>query len=103
VSPSADTVRVRLFGACPSANFDLSRFNFHVPTKAVLSASIEPARAKHTTATAKIEELRFMNLLLVETSGEMELLGKATAALPQRKAILIGYVSQASDRIESTA
>jgi hypothetical protein len=64
-------VRVRLFGACPAGYFDLSRFNFHVPTKAVPSASIEPARAKHTTATAKIEELRFMNLLLVETSGEM--------------------------------
>jgi hypothetical protein len=33
----------------------------------------------------------------------MELLAKATAPLPQRKPILIGYVSQASDRMESTA
>jgi hypothetical protein len=44
-----------------------------------------------------------MNLLLFETSGEMEFLGKATEALPQRKPILIGYVSQASDRMKSTA
>jgi hypothetical protein len=63
----------------------------------VLSANIEPARAKHTTATAKIEDLRFMDLLLVEMSGEMEFLAKATTALPQRKPILIG-LRESSER-----
>jgi hypothetical protein len=61
-------VRIRLFGAFPDGNFDLSMFSFHVPTKAVLCPSIVPARTKHTTATAKIEELRFINVLLVEIS-----------------------------------
>jgi hypothetical protein len=65
-------VRVKLFGAFPAGNFDFSAFSFHVPTKAVLCASIELARARHTRASAKIEELRFMNFLLVEISGEIK-------------------------------
>jgi hypothetical protein len=73
-----------LFGAFPSGNFDFSEFSFQVPTKAALCASIEPAKAKHTTATAKIEKRRFMNFSLLRISGEMES-RKAIAASPQRQ------------------
>jgi len=38
-----------------------------------------------------------MDLLLVEMSGEMEFLAKATTALPQRKPILIG-LRESSER-----
>src|SRR5271163_1281509 len=60
LSPSAATVRVRLFGVGPGSYFDFSTFSFQVPTIGLLCACAAAAPTTAKTAIATIFTTCFM-------------------------------------------
>jgi hypothetical protein len=64
VSPSAVTVRVRLFGAGMPLYFDFSVLSFQVPMLGLSTPSIKAGTPRQSTTTAKIIDTRFIVSLL---------------------------------------